>query len=180
MHLDLTKKTIILVGGLSLLAIIIIFGVAVPTLKNIKKTADNSYKLRLLLEQKYQQSLRSHITRKKLEEIKISSANFYPFLFKSSDNLKLITFLETLSAKHNITQTITNSTLDKISNTNVVSISINLRGNYNDIIKYIAEMETSDYFIYINQLQFTPVYTRNDETTSVTNLNMTIELYVNQ
>ncbi len=180
MRLDLTKKTIILVGALSVLALTIIFGIAVPTLGYIKKTSDDSYKLRLLLEQKYEQSLRSHITRKKLEEIKVSSASFLPFIFKSGDDLKLITFLEALSAKHSITQTITNSTLDKIGDTSVISISMNLSGNYSDILKHIAEMETSDYFIYINQLQFTPAYTRNGEITSATNLNMTIELYVNQ
>ena len=179
MALDLTKRTIILVVALSLLALIIIFGIFVPTLSYIKKTSDESYKLRVFLEQKYEQSLRSRITRKKLEEIKNSAANFDPFLFKSGDELKLITFLETLSAKHNIAQTINNSTLDKIGGARMASISMGLSGNYNDVLKYIAELETSDYFIYINQMQFAPAYTRNGEATPITNLSLTIELYVN-
>ena len=155
-------------------------GILLPTLLNIKKTADESYKLRLLLEQKYEQSLRSRITRKKLEEIKNSMVSFYPFLFKSGDELKLITFLETLSAKHNISQTINNSNLDKLGNNQMASISMNLNGNYNDILKHIAELEASDYFIYINQMQLSPAFARNGETTPTTNLNLTIELYVNQ
>ena len=180
MKLDLTKKIIIWVSALSLLALIIIFGVFTPTLNYIKKTGDESNELRMFLEQKYEQSLRSRITRKKLAEIKISAANFYPFLFKSGDELKLITFLEALSAKHNITQTIANSTLDKIGNTRMLSISMSLSGNYTDILKHIAELETSDYFININQMQFTPAYTRNGETAPAPNLNLTLELYVNQ
>lgn len=180
MTLNLTKKIIIRVGALSLLALVIILGIFIPTLNYIKKTADESYKLRMLLEQRYEQSLRSRITRKKLGEIKNSAVNFYPFLFKSGDELKLITFLETLSAKHNITQTINNSTLDKVGGNRVASISMNLSGNYKDILRHIAELEASDYFIYINQMRFTPAYTRNGEITPTTNLNLTIELYVNQ
>lgn len=180
MTLDLTKKTIIWVGALALLALAIIFGIFVPTLNYIKKTADESYKLRMFMEQKYEQSLRSRVTRKKLGEIKNSTANFYPFLFKSGDELKLITFLETLSAKHKLVQTINNSTLDKVSSNRIASISMNLSGNYNNILKHIAELETSDYFIYINQMQFTPTYARSGETTPTANLNLTIELYVNQ
>ncbi len=180
MVLDLTKKIIIWVGTLSLLALAIILGIFVPTLSYIKKTADESYKLRMFLEQKYEQSLRSRITRKKLEEIKNSAANFYPFLFKSGDELKLITFLETLSAKHDLIQTINNSTLDKAGGNRTANISMNLNGKYNDVLKYIAELETSDYFIYINQMRFSPAYTRSGEITPTTNLNLTIELYVNQ
>lgn len=180
MALDLTKKIIFRVGALSALALIIIFGIFVPTLSYIKKTSDDSYKLRMFLEQKYEQSLRSRITRKKLAEIKNSATDFYPFLFKSGDELKLITFLETLSAKHNITQTIANSTIDKIGSSQVVGVSLNISGGYNDVLKHIAELEASDYFIYINQMQFTPAYARNGETTPTANLNFTIELYVNQ
>ncbi len=180
MTFDLTKKIIAFVGALSLVVLALILGVFVPALSYIKKTSDESYKLRVFLEQKYEQSLRSRITKKKLAEIKSSMADFYPFLFKSGDELRLITFLESLSAKHNITQTIGNSSLDKIGATRIAGISMNLNGNYTDILKYLAELEASDYFIYANQLQFTPAYTRNGEITPATGLSLTIELYVNQ
>lgn len=180
MKLDLTKRIVVWVGSLSLVVLIIIFAIFVPTLSYIKKTADESYKLRLFLENKYEQSLRSRITRKKLEEIKRSATDFNPFLFKAGDELKLITFLENLSAKHSITQTIASSNLDKIGNNRVATVAINLSGNYHDILKYIAELETSDYFIHIAQMQFSPAFARNGEPTATTNLNLTIELYVNR
>lgn len=180
MKLDLTKKIIIWVGALSMLALIIIFGILTPTLSYIKKTADESYKLRMYMEQKYEQSLRLRVTRKKLEEIKNSTANFYTFIFKAGDELKLITYLENLAAKYRVTQTINNSTLDKVSENQIASISMNLTGNYRDILMYIAELETSNYFIYINSLRASPSFTRNGEVTSNINLSLTIELYVNQ
>lgn len=179
MESSLTKKIIIRVSALSLLAATITFGVFTPTIGYIKKTADESYKLRMLLEQRYEESSRSRITQKKLEEVKSSMPNFYPFLFKPGEELKLITSLETLSAKHNLTQTINNSTLDKTISKQNAGISISLNGSYTNALKYIADLESSDYFIHINQLQFTPVYSRNGETEPNVNLNITIELYVN-
>ena len=180
MTIDLTKKITIRVSALSLVILIIIFGIFVPTLSYIKKTANESYNLRKFLEEKYEQSLRSHIAGKKLEEVKNSAVNFYPFLFKLGNELKLITFLEDLSAKYNITQTITNSTLDQISTSRAVNISMNLSGGYKDTLKYIADLEASDYFINIEQMQLTPTFGRNGEYAPTTNLSITIELYVNQ
>jgi hypothetical protein len=94
MTIDPTKKIIIKVSMLIFLFLIITGAILVPTTLNIRKTAAESYKLRVLLEEKYQQSLNSRITRKRLEEIKSASAGFDTFLFKSGDELKLITFLK--------------------------------------------------------------------------------------
>ena len=180
MALDLTKKIIILVGVLSFLTIAIIIGVFLPALNYIKKTADESYKLRLFMEQKYEQSLRLRVTKKKLGEVKSASADFYSFLFKTGDELKLITLLETLSAKHSITQSITNSTIDKADDSQITGISINLSGAYIDVLKYIAELEASNYFIYIKKMHIMPMYSKNGENTQDSHASITIELYVNQ
>jgi Tfp pilus assembly protein PilO len=180
MALDLTKKIIILVSILSFLVFTIILGVFIPALNYIKKTADESYRLRMFMEQKYEQSLRLRVTKKKLDEIKNASAGFYSFLFKAGDELKLITLLESISAKHSIIQSITNSTIDKIGGSQIASISINLSGAYIDVLKYIAELEASDYFIYIKQVHIMPMYSRSGEGTQDSHVSITIELYVNQ
>src|SRR3989339_302553 len=103
MRLDPTKKTIIQVSIIMLLFFGTIFGILTPTLIRIRKTARESLKLRLFLEQKYQESLNSRITRKKLSEIKSAAANFENFIFKSGDELRLITFLESSAAKFSVT-----------------------------------------------------------------------------
>lgn len=180
MTIDLTKKVILRVGGLSLLVLIIVLGIFVPTLSYIKKTAKQSYELRLYLEKKYEQSLRSRITRKKLEEIKKSTTNFESFLFKTGDDLALITFLENLSTKNNVAQSISSPNLDKIGNNRIVTLSIGLSGDYKNILKYLADLESSNYFIYMTQMQFTPTYARSGEILPDTKLSLTAELYVNQ
>ncbi|OGH92230.1 MAG: hypothetical protein A2563_00100 [Candidatus Magasanikbacteria bacterium RIFOXYD1_FULL_40_23] len=157
-----------------------IFGILTPTLIRIRKTARESLKLRLFLEQKYQESLNSRITRKKLSEIKSAAANFENFIFKSGDELRLITFLESSAAKFSVTPSITSSNLDKISNNRLVTISMNLKGDYNNILKYISELESSNYFIHIKQLHLTPAFTKDGKATLTVNLTITTELYVNE
>jgi Tfp pilus assembly protein PilO len=180
MILDTTKKIIIRVSIIAILFFIIIFGVLVPTLLHIKKTSQESYKLRLLLEENYQQSLNSRITRKKLEEIRGAVSNFDNFIFKSGDELKLITFLESTAAKHNVTQSINSSNLDKIGPSHIAAISLNLKGDYHNILEYIADLETANYFINIEQLQLTPEFTKEGEPSSIVNLNIATETYVSE
>ncbi len=180
MTIDPTRKIIIRVSIISLLFLGITFGVLVPTLLRIRKTSEESLKLRLFLEDKYQQSLNSRITRKKLTEIKSAVANFNNFIFKTQDELQLITFLENLAAKNNVVPTITSSNLDKIGDSHLADISLDLKGNYYNILKYISELESSNYFIKIQQLQLTPNFTKDGDPSPMVNLSITTELYVNQ
>lgn len=168
-----------LVIALSAATLLITLGVFLPTVSYIKKTANESYELRKFLEQKYEQSLRAHVSRKKLAEIKATIADFYPFLFKAGDELKLITYLENLALKHNLAQSISSSNLDKISN-NLISVFLNLNGGYNDALKYLNELEASDYFINIEQLRISPIFPRGSDTPSGASLDLNLSLYVNQ
>ncbi|MBI2038136.1 MAG: hypothetical protein HYT15_04415 [Candidatus Magasanikbacteria bacterium] len=180
MTADPTKKIILTVSFFCLIFLGILFGILAPTLIRIKKTSQESLKLRIFLEQKYQESLNSRITRKKLSEIKEATADFDRFIFKPGEELELITFLETSAAKHDVVQTITASNLDQISNNRLATISINLKGNYYDILNYITDLETSDYFINIDQLQITPVFSKEGQVTQTANLNISTELYVTE
>ena len=180
MILDQTKKMIIRVCIFAALFLCIIFGVLIPTLLSIKRTSQESYKLRLLLEQKYEQSLRSRVTKQKLDEIKETVASLDEFIFKSGDELALITFLESLAAKHRLNQTIASSNLDKIEKDQTATISMNLTGNYHDTLEYIADLESARYFINIEQLHIKPIFGKNGEATQTAALDLTIKLYVNK
>lgn len=180
MILDQTKKMIVRVSIFFIVFLCIIFGILIPTLLKIKKTADESYKLRLLLEQKYEQSLRSRVTKQKLADVKKTIADFDKFIYKTGDELRLITFLETLATKHNLNQTITSSNLDKIGSDQTAEIVLNLSGDYQNTLNYMVDLETSDYFINIEQLQLKPVFNKNGEIAKTASLNLTTKLYVNK
>src|SRR3989339_1636619 len=177
MHLDFSKKIILTVMILSLAALLIIFGVFLPVINYIKKTNDDSYKLRTFLEQRYEQSRKSKITRKKMDEIRDSFVDFIPFLYKKGDDLKLITYLEGLAAKHKLAQSISNSMLDQIAG-NQIAIGLNLSGEYKHVFEYMTNLESSDYFINIEELQLTPIFERNIGLSNSVNLYLAIKLYV--
>lgn len=180
MILDQTKKMVIRVCLSAILFLGIIFGVLIPTLLSIKKTSDESYKLRLILEQRYEQSLRSRVTKQKLGEIKETIAGFSEFIFKSGNELSLITFLESLATTHRLEQTISNSNLDKIDKDQTAQISLSLVGNYPDILSYIADLESSRYFIYIEQMHIKPAFDKNGQANQIATLDLTIKLYVSK
>lgn len=180
MILDQTKKIIILVCIFLLLFVGIVLVILVPTLINIKKTSAESYKLRLILEQKYEQSLHSRVTKQRLAEVKETIADFDDFIFRSGDELKLITFLESLANKHNLNQTITSSNLDKLGADRLAQISMNLTGNYDDVLQYITDLESSKYFISIEQMRIKPAFDKNGNTEPIAILDLTTKLYVNK
>ncbi len=180
MLVDQTKKIIIRVSLFFVLFIGIIFGILLPTLLNIKKTADESYKLRLLLEQKYEQSLRSRVTKQKLNDVRQSITDFDKYIFKAGDELRLITFFETLANKHSLNQTISNSNLDKIGADQIAEISLNLSGDYQNTLNYIADLEASDYFINIEQINLKPLFNKNGEIGELASLDLITKIYVNK
>lgn len=176
MTLDITKKTILLVSALALMVILLIFAIFLPTIGYIKKTTEETNKLQTYLEQKYEQSIRNHVTRNKIKEIKESSAEFSYYIFKKGDELTLITYLENLAAKYNLNQSIANSNIDKIVGRHI-DISLNISGDYIKILKYLSDIESSNYFLNIEQLQLKPAYDRSGEPTQSTNLYITLGIY---
>lgn len=179
MRLDYTGKVMLAVGIVSLSILVIVFGIFLPTARQIKKTTDDTNKLRLFLEQKYNQSVQYALTRKKINEIKEASPQLVSHIFRAGDELKLITYLEGLSAKYKLSQNITSANFEKSKN-NQITISLNISGDYMQTLKYLAELEASDYFLNIEQLQLAPLYNRNGEPTPSTNLYLTLGLYVSQ
>ena len=179
MTLDITKKTVLLVIALALTVVFIIFGVFVPTIANIKNTTADTDSLRTYLEQKYEQSINNHVTRNKIKEIKESSAGFSAYVFKKGDELTLITYLENLAAKYNLNQSISNSNIDKMP-AKYIDISLDISGDYVKVLEYLSDIESSDYFLNVEQLQFTPAFDRSGQPTQSTDLNLTLGLYASQ
>lgn len=180
MMLSQTKKMIAYVSLFFALFLAISLGIMLPTLLKIKKTAEESYKLRLLLEQKYEQSIRSRVTKQRLNEIKQNITDFDAYIFKAGDELRLITFLESLAATHALNQTISDSSLDKIGADQMAAISLSLNGEYQNILRYISDLEASTYFLNIEQMQLKPIFGKNGDLSKLASLELTTKLYVNK
>lgn len=165
-----------MVTGLSLTAILILLGVILPAWRSIKKTTDETYQLRLYLEKKYEQSLQAHISRQKIKEIKEGAAAFPAHIFKVGDELKLITELENLAAKNNVAQQVLTNNLDKITNNQAV-LTLRVAGNYHNILRYIASIDSMEYFINIDQIQMNPTYDRFSGKIEGISIDINLRLY---
>ncbi|MFH1291677.1 MAG: hypothetical protein ABIH87_00555 [bacterium] len=176
MILNSSHKIFFSVSLLSLLAIVIIGFVIVPAVVNIKQTTNETYKLRVGVEKKYNDSLKSRLTKKKIEDIKQNSIDFSTYLFKSTHGLKLIQLLETMASNNQVNQKINLTTLDNIKAQGQVKINLTISGDFQDILNYIHELEASDYFLNIENIRLTPDQNKSDWV----NLNLNISLYVSE
>lgn len=180
MTLNSGHKIIISVAALALLAAAISFLIIVPTVSSIKKTTNEIYKLRTYLEKKYQDSLKTRLTKKKLEQIKQNSTDLPAYLFNVKDTLKLIQILETTANNNGVTQKINYSNLDKIKPQTKIKIDLTISGQYLNILNYIQTLESMTYFINIENIRLASVYDNHGQATNDTNANLTIGIYASQ
>jgi len=173
MKLTSTNKTIVTVCLLSAVILSIIILVIIPAIQSIKKITTETSNLRLYMEQKYKESLRSKLTKKKLERITEDVKNYDKYLFKNTQALELIQLLENLSSKSKVTQKINNSNLDSITPGKKLNINLTVNGKYTDVLNYLHNLETIDYFVNIETIRLIP----NGEGTTA---NLTIGIYVSK
>jgi Tfp pilus assembly protein PilO len=179
MRIDLTKRAIFKILLLVFALLAIFTGMLWPTVVNIRSTIGEILNLRGYIEQKYNQSILSRVTKRKITDIKNDYPDLSKHLFRKGEELKLITYLEEMALKNNLTQTINNSNIDKITDNKVV-FSLNLTGDYDNIIKYLVDLESSEYLLNIEQLQLTPRFDRSGQNTEDANLYLTLGLYVSK
>ena len=89
------------------------------------------------------------------KQVKGQVAGYNDFLFPPGHELDLITDMENLAAKNNVTQKIVGSNLDNYTD-GKVAISVNVSGAYSDTLKYIHDLENYKYFIAIQHIDFEP------------------------
>ncbi|MFH1789643.1 MAG: hypothetical protein ABH832_01075 [bacterium] len=179
MKLNTPKKAAIAVGALVVVVIAIITFVIIPTALNIIKITDDTQNIRLYLEKKNEQTLRSRVTKKKIEEVDQQSSSFVTHQFFAQDALQLIQLLENIASQNKVEQKIIGSNLDKIGSENSVSINLSILGSYLDIINYIHDIETSDYFINIDKLQLSQ-HVGDSKYVNATVMNLSLRLYVSK
>ncbi len=177
-HSILEKRILVSIGIFVGIAGAIIGGVIVPTVLQIKEIDENTYKLRLTLERKNEQATNYRLAIKQIDRLKKEMPPFSDYLFYTGDELKLITTLESLAAKHRISQKITNSSLDNISNQRI-QISLALSGTYMDTLLYLDELEHLPYFINVTHISLSPFVDKSNPASSESVImNLDFNLYV--
>ncbi|HRY36705.1 MAG TPA: hypothetical protein P5230_02375 [Candidatus Magasanikbacteria bacterium] len=125
------------------------------------------------------QNLKEALAR--VRNTKATMNDYEKYLFRSGQELDLITDLENIAAKNKINQKIESSNLDKISD-NTITLNLRASGSYKNILSYLADLENYDYFLQITSLDLNPVYDLKNPDNSVgalTDLRISLKLYVN-
>jgi len=180
MKLNSGHKIFITVGLLSSIVIIIVVLIIIPTARNIQETTQETYNLRAYMEKRYQDSLKSRLTKKKIEQIKNYSTDFNEHIFKISDTLKLVQTLENMAEQNQVKQNINDSNLDAIKPGSKITINISITGDYLNVLNYVQTIEKQDYFFNIETLRLTPSYDGNGALSKEMSANLIVTLYVNK
>lgn len=165
-----------MVATLTLAIAFITGAVIVPTIKHIKELNRGTYELRLYLEKKHERTRNLRSSLKQIAEIKKETADYGRHLFRSGNELYLITTLENIANKNSVAQRINGSNLDNIT-ANRLTMSFSLTGNYANILAYLNDLESLPYFINTTRVFIAPGAERNGAANQ-TVLNLDISLYV--
>lgn len=177
-HSLLERKITLIIGLFVVIAAVIVGVVIVPTVVQIRQIDSDTYKLRLTLERKNEQATNYRLALKQIERLKKEMPPFNNYLFVKGDELKLITFLESMASKYGVTQRINNSNLDNIPG-NKAQISLSISGPYSNALAYLDGLEHSSYFINLTHLSVSPFTDRSTPTqTDSVIMNLDFNLYV--
>ena len=174
--LNIERRTILILTLFVIMIAVILFVLILPTINYIKTLNTQTYDLRQYLEKKYESNHSLLNSKQKIEEIKVASADYENYIFFKGDELKLITQLESLSSLYQITQKIDSTDLDKPLN-NSIHISLVLNGNYQNLLQYLTALEKQNYFVNIENLQFSPGFSLANNNTEASVLNLDLVLY---
>lgn len=180
LNLNNEKKTILNLSLFFVGIVAVVFVVIFPTINYIKGLNLDTSNLKDYLEKKYDNSHTIKISKIKNEEIKNEITTYDSHLFYHGDELKLINILENIAADDKVNQKIDDSDLGKNTG-NLIHISLTIDGDYQNLIKYIFDIEKSIYFIQIKHFHLVPFINLQDTGESKHALmNLELIIYVNK
>ncbi|MDD4476541.1 MAG: hypothetical protein PHY40_00035 [Patescibacteria group bacterium] len=179
LKIALEKKIIIIVAALAVLMAAIIFGVILPTVRNIQLLNKETYEIRTYLEKRSQSVKQVYNSIKQIEKIKNEIQEYEKRIFGVGGELKLITALEQIATKNKINQKIERSNLDEQKNKQI-TMSLDIKGTYLNVLNYLADLENLDYFLNVEEIFLTPDYKAGaEENFEQADMRLNIKLYVN-
>ncbi|MFA7653952.1 MAG: hypothetical protein WCX97_02815 [Candidatus Magasanikbacteria bacterium] len=178
MLLSHERKTIIIISGFAVAIAIIIFAIVLPTINYIQKINNETETLRQYLERRYENAKRMNNSLQEVNQIKETVTRYNQHLFFAGDELTLITELENLATRHQVEQKIDNTNLDKMAGRQV-KINLTVNGEYKNILNYIADLHTNNYFLNITSLNWSLASGQNQKINN-TQLRIELILYVNE
>jgi len=144
------KRIIITIIGTVILIILLICLINVPTIGSILKIKQMIYLERTDLEKKY---LRSQVLKKILrdfEQVKPEKEKFDNIFIPKDKELEFVTSIEEIATRHNLKQEVSiNNAVNKDDIYAIVPLTLKLKGDFSDILKYLNDLDKITYYYNI-------------------------------
>ncbi|MFH1456872.1 MAG: type 4a pilus biogenesis protein PilO [Patescibacteria group bacterium] len=144
--------------GPTMLCVVILFlvlsNIVLPLINNIKQLSTDVFKERHKLEELYLKGQSLKRSTEEYRKIKNDISELENIFISENNELRLITDMETLAQKNNVTQEINIKENNKDSDTEKMFIELNIAGQYSNIINYIQAVEKLDIYVNFNNLRF--------------------------
>lgn len=141
------KKKFVVIIGAGIVCLAVIFGLVIPTLRDIQGLNRRILNERAELEERYNHRINSKIAIQNLRELKNELPTIVDkILSKRGEEIKLVTALENLASSYNLEQTLRiepslESSIRRGTSFAKIPMIITLTGNFTDFIKYLSRIE---------------------------------------
>lgn len=137
-----------------------------PSIKTIIDLSDQIYGQRTELEQLYQRGQVLKQTLREYEEIKPSIPALYSIYLTKGNELEFITTLEEVASASGVSHNIQLGATDPNKTTNQLPFQLQTEGNLNGLIKYLAALESLDFYVNINTIRISSLIGKNSRSTT--------------
>lgn len=153
--INLKKKIIIIVAAILIIIVAATVFLIMPAIKNIKEIGENIKSRRLDAEEKYLKGRSLKALSNNLKKIEPEINNLDKIFIEQSQALELVTALEKIAEKNNVSQKINLATNQKVdySDYQKMPLQILTHGNFINQLNYLINMENLNYYINIKILE---------------------------
>jgi len=147
------QKIYVIVLTFIIFIVLMTYLIIIPSLKKIKKTRVDILNQKIELKQSMDQSKNLNQLKEKINNIEPELKKLDKIFINKNRELDFITSLEAIAEQYNIEQNINlNPGKNEEKGYKSSPITINLEGNYLDILQYLRTIESSQYYININSI----------------------------
>lgn len=134
---------------------LILYFIILPTIRDITEIKNNVLLERIDLEKKWQRGQLLNRAQGDFEKTKAEKGRLVSIFISEGSELEFITSLEQIAENNKITQELTLDPGEDISNkkfNKTSRLSIKAEGSFNDVLRYIDEINKLEYYFNIDML----------------------------
>lgn len=151
---DFKRKSLILIIVYLVLTTVVFYFLVNPAIEDVKSLRLEILSKKIDIEKNINKEINKSELGAKLRKIEADIEKFNKIFINKDRDLEFITTLEGIADENNISQyiSINTSTYNNENAYNIIPITLNATGNFENSMEYLKKLETSMYYIKITSL----------------------------